>query len=108
MANGNGNSALRNTLLVAVGLTVTVVVTLLASGGSWGQQKEKVRTMEEKNVLQDTRLDCHDKDLTALKMIDTQLTTQQQNIFKQLDSQSHKLDQILMRLPARTGRPENP
>ena len=108
MSERNGNGVVSKTLLGAAVLAVTIVVTLIASGGSWGQQKEKVRSVEEKNVLQDTRLDCHDKDLTALKMIDTQLTTQQESIIKALDKQDGKIDQILRRLPARSERPESP
>lgn len=47
------NGTVWKILLVAGGLILTVAVTLIASGGSWGQQKEKIAQIENKNVEQD-------------------------------------------------------
>lgn len=48
------NGTVWKVLLVAGGLILTVAVTLIASGGSWGRQKEKIAQIENKNVEQDS------------------------------------------------------
>lgn len=48
------NGTVWKILLVAGGLILTVAVTLIASGGSWGRQTEKIAQIESKNVEQDS------------------------------------------------------
>ncbi len=48
------NGTVWKVLLAAGGLILTVAVTLIASGGSWGRQTEKIAQIESKNVEQDS------------------------------------------------------
>lgn len=95
MTRQNGNGIIWKTAIAGGAVLVTIVLTLLGSGGSWGQQKQRVTAIEEKDKVQDVRLDCHEKELTALKVTDTTLSTNQQIILRRLDRQDDKLDEIL-------------
>ena len=71
MANRDGNGVVWKTLIIAAGLILTIALTLLASGGSWGQTKEKVSQLEIKTV-------AHDICIEGLKAEDKVLTTENQ------------------------------
>lgn len=100
----NGKDMVVKTILAAAGLVLTVVMTLWASGGKWAEHRVKLETVIEENKCQDTRIDYCDKEIGGLKQTDATLTANQDALFKALDRQDAKLDQILGRLPAGGSR----